>query len=261
MRSPLLWPFVRGLFYPVIRQQTAVRMVDEVQPLSGRGAFDYMLDRLQLDVTVDGLENVPRSGSLILIPNHPSGITDGLALWQAVRDVRPDLAFFANRDAIRAVPRLAEMIIPVEWVEAKRTPSKSRETLQGAVKMFQDERAIVLFPSGRLSKRIGTRLVERPWMNTPITFARKFHAPLLPVHITGRNSLLYYLLSELSEELKNMTLFSEMLNKQGNRYHIRFGRPVDVQSLPADPSAATDLLKTHVERDLPTGRPLALAAP
>ncbi|MGF1605762.1 MAG: 1-acyl-sn-glycerol-3-phosphate acyltransferase [Rhodothalassiaceae bacterium] len=256
MRNPLLWPLVRRFFYPVIRFNTAVHLVDQARALSGAGAFEFMLKRLQLDVHSRGLERVPREGPVIIIPNHPTGITDGLAVWQALRGVRDDLAYFANRDAIRAVPSLSEVIIPVEWVEAKRTKARSRETLHEAVRMFQTGRAVVLFPSGRLAGWQGGKLVERPWMNTPLTFARKFNAPLLPVHISARNSRFYYWLGRLNEELKNMTLFSEMLNKEGARYDITFGDPIDAASLPADPSEATALLKEHVEHGLPSGRQL-----
>lgn len=268
MRSPLLWAMTRRFFYPLVRHGTAVRLVDLCREKTGRGAFDHMLKLLQLDVRVRHLERLPKDGPLILIPNHPTGISDGLAVWQALRERRPDLAYFANRDAIRAVPSLAEMIIPVEWVESKRTPAKSRETLKGAVQFFQAGRAVVIFPSGRLSMRKRGQLIERPWMNTPLTFARKFGAPLVPMHIEAMNSWFYYFLGEVNEELKNMTLFSEMLNKKGQRYTITVGEPVSAADLPADPSEATALLKRFVEERLPQGdarpaeaEPRAAAAP
>jgi putative hemolysin len=72
-----------------------------------------------------------------------------VAVYQALRPVRPDLFFFANADALRVSPRLGEVLAPVEWVEAKRTREKTRDTLIRARAAFEAERAVVIFPAGR----------------------------------------------------------------------------------------------------------------
>lgn len=255
MRSPLLWSIVKQFFYPIVRYHAAKELVDRVQKLSGQQSFDLVMDRLQMDVQSRWIDRVPTKGPLIVVPNHPTGITDGIVVWQALRQVRPDMTFFANRDAVRASHNLSDVIIPVEWVEEKRTPARNRETLAAAVQALKDERAVVLFPSGRLSQNVGGRLVEWPWMTTPLSLARKFDCPLLPLAIEGRNSRLYYFLAKIHEELKNMTLFSEMLNKKGHRYDLTFGQPVTLSDLPADLDAAVEILKDYVENDLPSDRP------
>ena len=186
----------------------------------------FVSEELRLKITVAGLERVPRKGRLILVANHPSGIADGLAVYEALKEVRPDMIFFANRDALRVAPGLDRLVIPVEWIEEKRRRADSRETLRHAIEAFRDERCVVIFPSGRLAKRQGFSLRERPWLTTPANFARKFNAPVLPLHITGRNSIVYYLLDLMNEELKNMTLFRELINKRGARYRLCFGAPI-----------------------------------
>ena len=85
-------------------------------------------------------------------------------------------------------------------------------------------------------------------MPTVVTLARKFNAPILPLHIRARNSWLFYGLSQLSTELRDVTLFHELLNKRGRRFELTFGDLIDAADLPDDPVA---LLQHHVEDELP----------
>jgi putative hemolysin len=67
-------------------------MADEIAPLSGLAAMEYVSRLLALDLDVTGLENIPRSGAFIIVANHPTGIADGVAVYDALRQVRPDIA-------------------------------------------------------------------------------------------------------------------------------------------------------------------------
>ncbi|GAB4530161.1 MAG: GNAT family N-acetyltransferase [Parvularculaceae bacterium] len=255
MARPLAWALARRFVFPALRYREAIRWTEEIHGLPQAEVMTFASDALQLKTTISGLDRVPKRGRLIIVANHPSGIADGLAVYEALKSVRPDMIFFANRDALRVAPGLEDLIIPVEWIEEKRTRADSRETLRRAIDAFKDERCVVIFPSGRLAKRVGLTLRERPWLETPVSFARKFDAPITPLHITGRNSILYYLLDLVSEELKNMTLFRELINKRNAKYNLCFGAPIDAAAF-ADPKqdqAATRALQRYVEARGPCG--------
>src|SRR5690606_30504181 len=129
-------------------------------------------------------------------------------------DRRPDFAIFANRDALRVNPRFRSHIIPVEWREAEKSHAKSRDTLEMTAKAFAAGKAIVLFPAGRIAYWHEDRLTERPWQPSVVAMARRYQVPIIPVNITARNSGLFYFLSKFSTELRDMTLFHELLNKK-----------------------------------------------
>jgi putative hemolysin len=109
----------------------------------------------------------------------------------------------------------------------------------------------VFFPSGRLAYLHWRGLKERPWIPTVVTLARKFGAPILPLHIRARNSWQFYALSQVSHELRDVTLFHELLNKRGRRFDLTMGLPIDSSDLPDDPSDAVRALQHHVEHELP----------
>jgi putative hemolysin len=145
------WPLYRAVLYPILLYGPAVKMADDIAGLDAKGVFDYISDLLKIDLTVAGLEHVPKDGPVLIASTHPTGIPDGAAMYDALKDVRPDMTFFANRDAIRAAPGIEDMIIPVVWRPEERTRLASRETLVEARKAFEADRCVVLFPSGRLA--------------------------------------------------------------------------------------------------------------
>ena len=249
--SRLLWPLVRRLFYPVLGYRTAIATVDHTAQMSGREVFDYLSQRLSMDVRVRGIEHLPRTGLAIVTPNHPAGIADGIAVWDAIREVRDDVIFFANRDAVRANPRLTEMIIPVEWDTDKRNHARNKETVRAMARAFRDEKLIVLFPSGRLAQPTWRGLREREWLPTAVGLAQKYGCPLLPLHINGRNSWIYYLCYLVHNELRDMTLFRELLNKEGSRYELTFGHPYMARG---DATIETQALRAFVTGPLAAGQ-------
>lgn len=254
LRASRLWPAWRAVLYPLLRQPDAVRMADAIAPLSGQGVLDHMSGVLDLDIAASGLDHVPASGRVIIASTHPTGIADGIAMYDALKRVREDLIFFANRDAIRVAPRLAEVVIPVEWVAEKRTRARSRETLVSTVSAFSGDRCVVLFPSGRIAyKNDAGGLTEQPWLASVAIFARKYDCPVVPAHMTARNSWLYYRFWKLNTELRDITLFNELLNKRRKRFEIRFGPAIMPDDLPADPAAAAERLRRHAAYEVPAG--------
>ncbi len=249
------WPLYRSVLYPLLRKADAVRMADAIAPLSGAAAMEHVSSILRLHVCKSGFEHIPASGRVIIASVHPTGIADGVAMYDALKEKRPDLVFFANRDAIRVAPRLSDVVIPVEWVAEKRTRQRSRETLVETKRAFTDERCVVLFPSGRLAFMDEDRkLVEREWLTTVAIFARKYECAIVPAHITARNSRLYYWFWKLNAELRDITLFNELLNKRGQRYDIMFGPAIPPEDLDGDPALVTKALREHAAYDLPAGR-------
>lgn len=247
--SPL-WPLLRPPLYGLLGYKKAVSMSDAIAPLSGPQALAYLSALLHLDVETVGLSNLPASGRCVIACNHPTGIADGIAMNDAIQRVRSDAIFFANADALRVSERLGESVIPVEWVHDKRTREKTRKTLAAAKQVFADERCVVMFPSGRLARVEKGALVDEPWESSVASLARKHNAPIVPVHMTGPTSRLFHLFDKFSRELRDVTLFHELLNKEGRSFRLTFGKPVLPQQLDVDADRATDQLKTYIERQL-----------
>ncbi|MBC55836.1 MAG: glycerol acyltransferase [Confluentimicrobium sp.] len=205
--------------------------------------MDEMARLLALDVEATGLENIPRSGPALVVANHPTGIADGIMLWSLLAPIRPDLFFYANCDILRVLPQMETIIAPVEWREEKRSHGKTRETMAYTRKAIDEGRVGVIFPSGRLAKRRGLKLHERPWMASAAMIARKFDLPVIPINIRARNSVLFYLFDLIHPTLRDITLFHETLNKGSQPYRMTVGQPISPGALPMKSDAGIDMLR------------------
>jgi len=244
VRHPL-WPVMRPFLYTLLNYRKAIEFADSVANLQGFQAFEHLSSLLSLDIRVDKPERIPAHGGFLLVSNHPTGIADGIAVFDLLKSRRPDMMFFANRDAIRVNPRFVEMIIPVEWREEHKSKLKARETLQVTNRAIEAGKATVLFPSGRIAYWADGRLNERPWKSSAISFARKYGLPILPVHMSARNSGLFYWFAKWSTELRDMTVFHELLNKKGDLFDFRIGNLIGPEALDGDPMEVTRALEHH----------------
>ncbi len=245
-----LWPVMRPLLYTLLRYDRAIDFANDIAPLTGFQSFEYLSDVLELDVRVANAENIPESGGFILVSNHPTGIADGVAVFDLLKARRPDMMVFANRDAIRVNPRFAEMIIPVEWREEYKSKLKTRETLILTNKAVEEGKAMVLFPSGRIAYWADGRLNERPWKTSAVGLAKRYNLPILPIHMRARNSGLFYWFAKWSTELRDMTVFYELLNKKKNRFDVTIGQLIQPGQLDGDLSEVTKALETHTVAQL-----------
>lgn len=247
------WPLVRRPLFRTLHYPQAVAMADAISVMGGAAALEHISELLALETSVRGLEHLPRSGRLIVVANHPTGIADGIALYDALKGPRPDVIFYANSDAHRVCPRFDEALIPVEWVKAKRTRERTRLTLRMTREAMEAERCLAIFPAGVLSRRDAQGvLTDKPWMPTAISVAQKYEAPVVPVHVAGPWSTLFHFFNGFSPELRDITLFHELLNKKGRRFTLTFGKVIPPERLAGTAAEViSEAIKAFVERTLP----------
>lgn len=246
-----LWWALKPILYGVLGYEHAVRLSNSISECGGHEALDYVSEHLNLKVETKHLERLPSSGRCVVVCNHPTGIADGIAVFDAIRRIRNDAIFFANADALRVCPRFSEALIPVEWVESKRTREKTRATLLAAKQAFDQERCIVVFPAGRLAVRgKDGQLSDPPWMSTAISLAQKNAAPIVPIHLSGPNSFLFHFFALFSQEMRDITLFHEFLNKANKRFDLTVGLPISPHELDFETNDLTLKIKAYVERSL-----------
>ncbi|HET7412211.1 MAG TPA: 1-acyl-sn-glycerol-3-phosphate acyltransferase [Pararhizobium sp.] len=245
-----LWPVMRPVLYTLLHYRKAIQFADAVNNMPGFQAMEYASRALDLEIKAERADRIPASGGFIMVLNHPTGIADGIAVFDFLKTRRPDMMFFANRDAIRVNPRFVEMIIPVEWREEHKSKLKARETLHLTNRAVREGKVTILFPSGRIAYWSDGHLTERPWKTSAITLARRYNLPILPVHMKARNSGLFYWLSKWSTELRDMTVFHELLNKKRKTFEFRVGDLIPVAALEGDAIAVTKALERHTVSDL-----------
>lgn len=248
-RAPWLYgtspfaPVARRMLMGLLGYRQTITLGELYQDWPTDHIMHHVAGLLARDMKVTGLHNVPRQGPALIVANHPTGIADGIMLHHALFPIRPDMFIYANSDILRILPQFESLIAPVEWRVDKRTKAKTRETMEYTKRAIDAGRLGVIFPSGRLAKRQGLRLHERPWMASAAMIARKHDLPIIPLHIRARNSALFYLFDLIHPTLRDITLFYETLNKDQQPYRLTVGEPISASSLPSKSEDAIELLK------------------
>ena len=227
----------------VLGYDATVEIASSLQDAPASEIMGQMAARLSSMVVASGLGHIPTHGPALIVANHPTGIADGIILHGLIAAKRPDAYFFANRDILRVFPQMETMIAPVEWRKEKRSHAKTRATMSYVRDATAAGRLGIIFPSGRLAKRRGLRLHERPWMASAAMLARKFDLPVIPVNIQARNSALFYLFDMIHPTMRDITLFHETLNKARQPFQITVGEPISASAIPSNSEDGIAMLR------------------
>ena len=236
----------RAALMRVLRYPRTIALGAEVKDMPVADIMRKVSNLMVKDVRVEGIENIPASGPALIVSNHPTGIADGIVMHTLISEFRDDLFIYANHDMIRVLPQTEELIAGVEWRMEKRSHAKTRATMDYTREALAAGRIGLIFPSGRLAKRTGLTLHERPWMASAAMIARKFGVPIIPLNIRARNSFLFYLLDAIHPTVRDVTLFNEVLNKGRQPYRITIGNALDPATLPRSSEEAIQIMREAV---------------
>jgi len=237
---------IRRLLFSLLSYDEAVKLAETYEGWSTDRIMADIASRIAPHIDVSGLEHIPQTGGALVLANHPTGIADGIIMHKLITERRSDSFVFANRDVLHILPQMADLVAPVEWQSHKKSRAKTKETLDYVKQAVGADRLGLIFPSGRLAKRRGLRLHERPWMPSAAILARKFEMPVIPVHIHARNSYLYYLFDLLHPSLRDITLFHETINKANTVFQVTIGAPISPAKLTGDAQRDIGWLKQQV---------------
>jgi putative hemolysin len=190
---------------------------------------------------------IPSSGRVIIVANHPIGSLDGLALLHLVRGLRPDVKVVAN-ELLTAIAPLHDVLLPV--VNMGRGRSR-REHLRKIRAHLAEERALIIFPAGEVSRLAPSGIRDGSWQSGFVKLALATRSPVLPIHVAGRNSLFFYSLSLMARPLSTLWLVREMFKQSHNTVDARIGCAVPFDSYAAAgvaPQRLAALFRKHVYR-------------
>jgi 1-acyl-sn-glycerol-3-phosphate acyltransferase len=170
--------------------------------------FHHAFGRINLwiygvTVSYQGLENIPASGGVILLPNHES-IFDIFVL----SSIPYDFAWVAKSE-VGKIPFIAQHMKALGSFFVKRDGSPDDvNTMREIERVLRNGRSILIFPEGTRT-RTGQLL---PFKKGAFRTAQNAGVPLVPVAITGTRAI-----AKPGE-----------FPLRGHRVTIRFGRPFPV---------------------------------
>lgn len=229
-KNPRLYKWMPGFLLRYLKKTIHQEEANEViEANKGKNGYEFSLDvidRLDIQVEAEGLENVPESGRVIFAVNHPLGGMDALAIIKEVYPIRPDMKFVVN-DLLLHLPNLKDLFTGVN-----KHGANTKESLTALNDLFASERAVFVFPAGLVSRKKNGKVADLEWKKTFITRSKKYQTPVIPVHLEGELTNFFYRLSNFRTNLgikANIEMFylvDELFKQRGKTLRIKFGKSI-----------------------------------
>ncbi len=208
--------------------------VDEVREVWRRAMLrregsihERVMAEMELRLDWSGrLEEIPASGPLVVVANHPFGIFEGPVLGALLERVRPDIKFVTN-SLLAELPELRERIIAVNPFGA--AAGENATAVRGALRHLREGGALVVFPAGEVSAMRAPlgRVRDAQWQPMAARLAIKTGAKVVPVYFAGRNRPRFQLAGLVHPALRTMMLPGELLSRRRQTIRVVIGQTVD----------------------------------
>ncbi len=263
IKSPYKDPIRGGLISlirPALNRLLRLRTLNKIYRNALSGSTDKPFSRrvldecgVQLDVSDELLSQIPKTGPLIIVANHPYGGMEGLAIDALLRQVRPDVKSVSNY-VFQALPPMREDFLPIDPFGGKNAAKHNFSPLRIAMRWPRDGHALIIFPAGEVSHstRRHLHVSDPPWDPGMARLIRKSGAAVLPIYVCGHNRARFQIAGLLHPRLRTLLLPREFLNQRGSKLELVIGNimaPDQFNRFPSDQDLISYLrMRTYLLR-------------
>ena len=228
--------FVVRYFKRILHQREINDIIRENHNLKNEAFCKDIVQRFELKLKTEGLENIPKEGGVILACNHPLGGMDAMALVDVVSSRRKDITFIVN-DILMNLTNLKDLFVGVN-----KLGSNVKESLLKVNEAFASDRAVFVFPSGLVSRKQKGVVRDKPWKKTFVSQSKRNQKAVIPVHIQGELSPFFYRLANLRRflgirvNIEMLYLVNELFRQRNREIRITFGKPIPHTSFSSEKS-------------------------
>ena len=205
--------FAQRLIIKTIERATGKKKLEKIykeyseKNNNPRFFWSAILKIMNIKVTNKSKKNleIPNSGSLLIISNHPFGIVDGLILCSLVSEIRDDFKIITH-ETLKFIPELDQFILPIDFGGTdKKTIKSNIKTAKEAKEHLSNNGILIIFPSGSVSvaKSLKTAAKDDDWKLFPAKLIHQTKTDILPIYFDGKNGFLFHL---FASKIKNQTL-------------------------------------------------------
>ncbi len=206
-----------------------------LNPVPGESFWAAAMRNLELKIVCneDALARLPKTGSLVVVANHPFGVLDGLIISYLISQVREDFLVLTNSILYQA-EEIRPHLLPIDFAETKEALNTNLKSRAAAKAHLLRGGVLVVFPAGGAStapKPWSKRAVDPEWKNFTARLIISAKAPVVPVYFAGQNSRLFQIASHISMTLRLSLFFKEVYDKIGSELHVRIGEVIPYAEL------------------------------
>nr|WP_243645091.1 lysophospholipid acyltransferase family protein [Rhodovulum euryhalinum] len=190
-----------------------IRRFEAMGVPDGQGFWKQALDLMGIDLRTpaEQIANIPATGPLVVVANHPHGLVDGMVLAELIGRVRTDYKIL-TRSLLTGVGEIERFLIPVPFPHEAGALEQNLEMRRRAMVHLAEGGVIALFPSGSVAtaKTMFGPVVEAEWSPFTAKLIQKSGAAVVPVRFPGANSRWYQIAHQVSATLRQGLLLYEV---------------------------------------------------
>lgn len=235
---------------------TILRMVNKFEKSNAsyrgqrfwRGALNVM--GIDLQTPADQIANIPETGAVVVVANHPHGMVDGMILAELIGQRREDYRIL-TRSVLTGLDEAAtSFMIPVPFPHDPEAQRKMVEMRAKAMAHLKAGGVVALFPSGVVmsSDSWFGPAIEREWNVFTAQMIRRSGARVVPIYFPGSNSRWYQIANQVSAILRQGLLLHEIVRSCNKPQKPVIGKALtdeQMEPLQTDPRGFMAWLRKH----------------
>lgn len=218
-------PIIKRPLLKIVRKLVHEEKINEFlcsnNHLQGFEFTEAVLEYFKFDFSYSSndIENIPSTGRVVIIANHPLGGLDALCLLKLVGKIRKDVKIIAN-DFLAGVNSLDSLFIKIDNFKNRQ----SKDNIKKIYNALNNEEAIIVFPAGEVSRMSAQGIRDGKWQKGFLKFATRTNSPIVPVLLEAKNSKTFYTLSALNKTFSTLLLSDEMYKQNNKNIKIKIGK-------------------------------------
>lgn len=229
-----------------------VRKLERRGAPKGQAFWGACLDVMGVQVCTpeDQLANIPADGPVVVVANHPHGLTDGMVLAELIGRRRDDYRIL-TRSVLDGLDEVASSyMIPVPFPHDPDAQKKMVEMRAQAMAHLKQGGLITLFPSGVVasSDSLMGPAIEREWNVFTAQLIRRSGARVVPIFFPGANTRWYQIANRLSATMRQALLLHEIVKSCNRNHSPVVGKALtdeQMAKLQSDPRGFMGWLREH----------------
>lgn len=199
--------------------------------------FAAAIKLLDLDVEFSSrrLAQIPETGPLVIVANHPFGVLDGLLISWLVSLRRRDFKVLTNA-VLDGAPEAREWLLPIDFANTKEARATNIATRAESLDRLKNGECIIVFPAGGVSTSptpFSRSAVDDTWKPFTAKLISRSAAHVTPIFFEGQNSRLFQWASHMSIELRLALIFREVKRRVGTAIPVHIGETITPETLAA----------------------------
>jgi putative hemolysin len=229
-KNPRLAKKIPGFVYRYITRIMHIEEINEIlEKYGNEEGIEFaksMVKHFNVHQTINGLENVPKSGRFIFASNHPLGGFDALLTLTNIDKILGEVVTLVN-DVLMNIPQLRPIFVPLN-----KHGGHSKEVIKQIHEAYSSDKQILIFPSGFASRLIKGKVQDFEWKKHFIAKSIEYQRDIIPIHVSGRNSGFFYRLANfrtlfrMKWNLEMFFLADETFKHKNKKFTITFGKPI-----------------------------------